>query len=181
MAASDFNVNKFKSSLKHGGARPALFKVLFDYPSGIPDPPTRASFLVKATTIPASTIGSYDVYYHGKAIKVAGDRTYDTWDTTIINDEDFGIRKSLEEWMNLVSNHKLNTRSNGFGINEGENSKYKQTLKVIQFGKQGDKLKTYKFVGVFPTVLSTINLDWGTQDIEEYTCTWTYDYWESTT
>ena len=83
--------------------------------------------------------------------------------------------------MNLVSNHKLNTRSNGFGINEGENSKYKQTLKVIQFGKQGDILKTYKFVGVFPTVLSTINLDWGTQDIEEYTCTWTYDYWESTT
>ena len=59
-------------------------------------PPTKASFLVKATTIPASTIGSYDVYYHGKAIKVAGDRTFDTWDTTIFNDEDFGIRKTLE-------------------------------------------------------------------------------------
>ena len=175
-----FSVTEFKSGLKQGGARPSLFKVELQYPAGVTSPPTRSEFLIKGTTIPASNIGTHEVFFHGKSIKIAGDRTFDTWDTTIINDEDFGIRKSLEEWMNLVSNHKLNTRSNGFGINEGENSKYKQTLKVIQFGKQGDKLKTYKFVGAFPTVLSTINLDWGTQDIEEYTCTWTYDFWEST-
>ena len=175
-----FSVTEFKSNLKQGGARPSLFKVEHLYPSGVINPPTKSEFLIKGESIPASNIGTHEVFFHGKSIKVAGDRTFDTWDTTIINDEDFGIRKSLEECMNLVSNHKLNTRSNGFGINEGENSKYKQTLKVIQFGKQGDKLKTYKFVGAFPTVLSTINLDWGTQDIEEYTCTWTYDFWEST-
>ena len=110
MAAADFNVTKFKANLKHGGARPALFNVEFQYPSGVPDPPTKASFLVKATTIPASTIGSYDVFYHGKAIHVAGDRTFDTWDTTIFNDEDFGIRNTLENWMAAISNHKLNTR-----------------------------------------------------------------------
>ena len=105
-----FAVAQFKSNLKQGGARPALFKVEFQYPSGITTPPTKAEFLVKSTTIPASTIGSYDVYYHGKAIKVAGDRTFDTWDTTIINDEDFGIRNTLENWMGSISDHKLNTR-----------------------------------------------------------------------
>jgi len=139
MAAADFSVTKFKASLQHGGARPSLFKVIFDYPSGIPDPPTKASFLVKATTIPSSTIGSYDVYYHCKAIHVAGDRTFDTWDTTIFNDEDFGIRNTLENWMAAISNHKLNTRNKGiFNTSEGDVAKYKSTLKVshsVNLGK----------------------------------------------
>ena len=180
MAAADFSVTKFKASLKHGGARPSLFKVIFDYPSGIPDPPTRASFLVKATTIPASTIGSYDVYYHGKAIKVAGDRTFDTWDTTIFNDEDFGIRKTLELWMNSISNHSLNTRNKSvFNTSEGDVAKYKSTLKVIQFSKAGEELRTYEFKGAWPSALSTINLDWATaSEIEEFTCTWVYDSWK---
>ena len=181
MAAADFAITKFKASLKHGGARPSLFKVIFDYPSGIPEPPTRASFLVKATTIPASTIGSYDVYYHGKAIKVAGDRTYDTWDTTIFNDEDFGIRNTLEWWMNAISNHKLNTRNKEvFNTSEGDVAKYKSTLKVIQYSKAGEELRNYEFVGAWPSALSTINLDWATaSEIEEFTCTWVYDSWHS--
>ena len=167
--------------MKHGGARPSLFKVIFDYPSGIPNPPTRATFLVRATTIPASTIGSYDVYYHGKAIKVAGDRTYDTWDTTIINDEDFGIRNTLESWMNAISNHKLNTRNKeifpGAPMSEGDSAPYKSKLKVSQFSKAGKSLRSYVFTGAWPSALSTINLDWATQDIEEFTCTWVYDSW----
>ena len=181
MAAADFSVTKFKASLKHGGARPSLFKVIFDYPSGIPDPPTKASFLVKATTIPASTIGSYDVFYHGKAIHVAGDRSFDTWDTTIINDEDFGIRHTLENWMSIISSHKLNTRNKqAFAdMSEGDVAKYKSTLKVHQFSKAGEVLRTYEFIGAWPSSLSTINLDWGTQEIEEFTCTWMYDSWHS--
>ena len=178
MATSDFSVTKFKTNLKQGGARPSLFKVEFQYPSGIPDPPTRANFLVKATTIPASTIGSYDVFYHGKAIHVAGDRSFDTWDTTIINDEDFGIRKTLERWMNSISSHKLNTRDKEvFNTSEGDVAKYKSTLKVRQFSKDGEELRAYKFIGAWPSSLSTINLDWGTQEIEEFTCTWMYDSW----
>jgi hypothetical protein len=181
MAASDFSINKFKASLKQGGARPSLFRVLFDYPSGIPDPPTKASFLVKATTIPASTIGSYDVYYHGKAIKVAGDRSFDTWDTTIFNDEDFGIRNTLENWMGNISNHSLNTRNKEvFNTSEGDVAKYKSTLKVTQFSKAGEELRTYTFKGAWPSALSTINLDWSTaSEIEEFTCTWVYDSWHT--
>ena len=181
MAAADFSVTKFKSSLKHGGARPSLFKVIFDYPSRITDPPTKASFLVRATTIPASTIASYDVFYHGKAIKVAGDRTFDTWDTTIFNDEDFGIRNTLENWMNAISNHSLNTRDKQTfqNMSEGDVAAYKSTLKVQQFSKAGEELRTYVFIGAWPSALSTINLDWATaSEIEEFTCTWMYDSWK---
>ena len=173
-----FSVTEFKSNLKQGGARPSLFKVQFQYPSGITTPPTKSEFLVKATTIPASTIGSYDVFYHGKAIHVAGDRSFDTWDTTIINDEDFGIRKTLEEWMAAISNHKLNTRDKEvFDTSEGDVAKYKTTLQVQQFSKAGDDLRTYIFTGAWPSALSTINLDWSSQEIEEFTCTWMYDSW----
>ena len=181
MAASDFAVTKFKAGLKHGGARPSLFKVEFQYPSGITTPPTKAEFLVKSTTIPASTIGSYDVFYHGKAIHVAGDRSFDTWDTTIINDEDFGIRNTLEYWMNAISHHKLNTRDKEkFNTSEGDVAKYKSTLKVSQFSKSGKKLRTYEFKGAWPSALSTINLDWATaSEIEEFVCTWVYDSWHS--
>ena len=174
-----FAVSEFKTNLKQGGARPSLFKVEFQYPSGITAPPTRSEFLIKATTIPASTIGSYDVYYHGKAIKVAGDRSFDTWDTTIFNDEDFGIRSTLENWMSAISNHSLNTRDKEiFNTSEGAVAKYKSTLKVTQFGKDGNTLRTYSFKGAWPSALSTINLDWSTaSEIEEFTCTWVYDSW----
>ena len=176
-----FAVTEFKSNLKHGGARPSLFRVEFQYPSKVlpkPSPPNQAAFLVKATTIPASTIGSYDVFYHGKAIHVAGDRSFDTWDTTIFNDEDFGIRKTLENWMNSISNHKLNTRNkNIFNTAEGDSAKYKSTLKVRQFSKSGEELRVYEFIGAWPSALSTINLDWSSQEIEEFTCTWMYDSW----
>ena len=175
-----FSVTEFKSNLKQGGARPSLFKVDFLYPSGITTPSTRSEFLVKATTIPASTIGSYDVFYHGKAIHVAGDRSFDTWDTTIINDEDFGIRHTLENWMNSISNLKLNTRDKEvFNTSEGDVAKYKSTVKVIQFSKAGKELRAYRFFGAWPSALSTINLDWSSQEIEEFTCTWMYDSWHT--
>ena len=180
MAAADFSVTKFKANLKHGGARPSLFRVIFNYPGGIstPNPREQASFLVKTATIPASTIGSYDVFYHGKAIHVAGDRTFDTWDTTIFNDEDFGIRNTLENWMGSISDHKLNTRDKGvFNTSEGDVAKYKSTLQVQQFSKGGEDLRTYIFKGAWPSTLSAINLDWSSSDIEEYTCTWVYDSW----
>ena len=174
-----FSVTEFKANLRQGGARPSLFKVDFLYPSGITTPSTRSEFLVKATTIPASTIGSYDVFYHGKTIHVAGDRSFDTWDTTIINDEDFGIRHTLENWMGSISNHKLNTRDKEvFDTSEGDVAKYKSTLKVTQYGTNGESLRSYNFIGAWPSALSTINLDWSTaSEIEEFVCTWTYDSW----
>ena len=177
---SDFAISNFKSNLAQGGARPSLFSVEILYPTHsnkITQPAIKSKFLVKGASIPASTIGAYDVYYHGRAIKVAGDRTYDTWETTIINDEDYGHRIAIEQWMDLISNHILNTRDKDFPLKEGENSSYKKNLKVTQFSKNGEELHHYHIQGAFPTALSTIALDWGTQEIEEYTCTWTYDRW----
>ena len=174
-----FAVTDFKANLKQGGARPSLFSVELLFPPKIANPPASgiSNFLVKGASIPASTIGAYDVYYHGKAVKVAGDRTFDTWETTIINDEDFSIRIAIEQWMDLVADHRLNIR-NKLSNSEGENAEYKQRLKLTQMTKSGREAWHYHFLGAFPSALSTIALDWGTaSEIEEYTVTWSYDRW----
>ena len=174
-----FAISEFKSNLKGGGAKSALFQVDLSYPSIVNSPSTNARFLISAASIPASTVGTYDVFYHGKSIKVAADRTYDAWETTIINDEDFGVRKSIEQWMGLLSNHELNTRSSFGGIKkEGKNADYKQDLIVDQYSKSGKIIQTYKFLGAFPTALSSIELGWENPVMQTYTCTWTYDCWE---
>ena len=185
MAAEDlFSITKLKSSLAQGGARPSLFSASISYPRGLglSDPPTKAKFLIKASQIPASTIGSYDVFFHGMALKVAGDRTHDTLDTTIYNDEDYGVRKVLEKWMKMISHEYLNIRksSRSSSALEGTGAKYKSTITVTQHSKAGGDLRTYTFHGAWPSNLSAIALDWGSaSDIEEFVCTWTYDYWDA--
>ena len=188
-----FSINGFRSNLIGGGARPSLFEVSLSFPTLTSITTTnsddidtittipQSKFLIKGASIPTSTIGTYDVSFHGKQAKIAGDRTFETWDTTIINDEGFEIRHKLENWMELIQNHKLNTRSKDLGTSkyEGENADYKQQLTVSQFSQNGVTLRKYKFIGAFPTTLSAIALDWGTSEVEEFTCTLTYDRWEA--
>jgi len=175
-----FALSEFKSNLTGGGAKSALFQVDLNYPSPITPPAINAKFLISAASIPASSVGTYDVFYHGKSIKVASDRTYDAWETTIINDEDFGVRKSLEQWLSLLSNHELNTRSKSVdsGKKEGKNADYKTDITVSQYFKSGTPSHKYKFTGAFPVGLSTIALSWESNTIETYTCSWAYDCWE---
>jgi len=192
-----FAISEFKSNLKGGGARSSLFDVTITFPSnnkeaapdnitslGTRDTTTTSSaqikFLVSATSIPASTLATYDIFYHGKALKVAADRTFDAWDTTIINDENFLIRNDIERWIDTISKPDLNTRSKNTtdGIKEGTQAKYKSTGVVTQYGKDSTAIRKYKFNGLFPTALSSIDLNWEAGVIETYTCSWVYDSWE---
>ena len=177
-----FSVSDFKTKgIRKGGARSALFAVELHYPTTISNSSLQSNFLIKGASIPASSVGAYDVFFQGKAIKVAGDRNFDTWETPIINDEDFALRKVLEKWIDLISDPKLNTRDTKFAsVNkkEGENAGYKKDIKVIQYNKNGKEGPHYHFRGAFPTALSAIALDWASADIQEYTCTWTYDSWD---
>ena len=89
-------ITDFKSKLTGGGARPNLFEVVLSFPTAAPaDNVTldKARFLVKTAALPASNVSPIDVPFRGRIMKVAGDRTFDTWTVTIINDQDFLICK----------------------------------------------------------------------------------------
>ena len=176
-----FNVAEFRSNMIGDGARPNLFQVTLTFPTVASNGVAagqKATFMAKAAQLPGSTVGTVPVYYFGRELKFAGNRTFTDWTLQIINDEDFTVRNSLESWMNAINSHSSNVRAAGAANPLG----YTVDAEVTQFGKTGDALKTYKFVGLYPLDLAPIDLDWGSNDtIEEYAVTFAYQWWEANT
>ena len=169
-------ISQFKSALKGGGARPNLFEVeLTTFPTGISWDADIFKYLCKAAALPASNVAAIDVPFRGRTFKVAGDRTIDTWTVTIINDEDFKLRRAFESWSELIA--KLD---NNLGATQP--AAYMSNATVYQLGRgstassttnagtDSSILAAYKFIDIFPTTVSNIDLSYDSGDtIEEFT------------
>ena len=186
-------ISQFKSNLTGGGVRPNLFEVELNFPnatgsdfqfmsnaatpaaenveiseSGVAD---KVPFMVKAANLPASNITPVEVPFRGRILKVAGERTFDTWTVTVLNDADFKIRTAMEQWMNGISR-----LTNGSG--EVNPTDYTADAVVNQLDRNGGTLRTYNFIGLFPTNVSEIPLSMDTTDtIEEFTVEFQVLYW----
>lgn len=174
-----FNVNQFRTQLQGDGARPNLFEVELSFPSyvsGRSVAAAKSTFMVKTAALPGSTLGMVTVPYFGREVKVAGNRTFADWSVTILNDEDFAIRNAMESWVRGINENVTNLRQTVARTSQ----QYGVDAVVTQYSKTGQRLKRYRFVGMFPTDISQIDLDWGSNDtIEEYTVNFAYQYWES--
>jgi hypothetical protein len=173
-----FDITTFRQALVYDGQRPNLFEVKIPHGSASFFNGTDINLFAKGTSIPGTTIGTVVVPYFGREVKLAGNRTFPEWTITVINDENFAIRSQFEKWMNGINDHVTNTRQTG-----DSSSAYALVGNVQQFSKSGSSKVTasYSFHGMFPTDLSEITLDWGDNDtIEEYTVTFSYDYWSRT-
>jgi hypothetical protein len=173
-----FSVNEFRAQMQGDGARPNLFEVSLPFPtfSAPGNSQTKLTFMCKSAGLPGSTVGVVPVQYFGRELKFVGNRSFADWTITIINDEDFGIRNAFERWMNGINSHNLNVRNPLATAPAG----YSVDGEVTQFGKAGNSLKRYRFVGLFPTDLSQIDVDWGSNDtIEEFSVTLAYQWWDS--
>jgi hypothetical protein len=166
-------VDDMKAKLVGGGARPNLFKVTMAFPSYVTANVELASYMCKATSMPASTIAPIAVPFRGRQLQIAGDRTFDPWSVTIINDTDFNVRNSFEQWMNGINQHKQNT-----GLTQP--SSYMADMIVEQLDKDGTVEKTYNIRGTFPTNLGAIELSYDSENaIEEFEVELQVQYWES--
>src|SRR6056300_173122 len=166
-------VDDFKAKLRGGGARPNLFQVTINYPGFAGGDPELTSFMVSAASLPGSVMGEILVPFRGRQLKMAGDRTFEQWTTTIVNDTDFSVRNAIERWMNQINQHRQNT-----GLTNP--IEYEADLRVDQLDRSGAKIKSYIFRGAYPANLSEIALDYSSNDIiENFTCTWSYQYYES--
>lgn len=169
-------ISQFKSALKGGGARPNLFEVeLTTLPEGISWDADTFKYLCKAAALPASTIASIDVPFRGRTFKVAGDRTIDVWTVTIINDEDFKLRKAFEAWSELIAKLDNNLGATNPGAYMSNATVYQlgrgaQINSTNNSGSDSSILAAYKFVDIFPTSVSDIALSYESGDsIEEFT------------
>ena len=159
-------ITDFKSKLTGGGARPNLFEVELAFPDSINidnDVKDKSRFLVKSAALPASNITPIDINFRGRILKIAGDRTFDTWTITVINDTDFAIRSAFEKSMNVI-----NKLSDATGFNDP--AEYQEDAYVHQLDRDGSTLRTYKFFDIFPTNISQMDLSYETIDtVEEFT------------
>ena len=177
------SITEFRSRLSGGGARANLFEVEIAFPEelgiNLTDVSDKVPFLVKAAEIPASNLGNIPVPYRGRVLPVAGDRTFDPWTVTIINDVGFEIRDAMEKWSNSIND--LQTAQ---GTTNPE--VYQRSAFVKQLGREGSApgdpektLRTYKFEGIYPNTVSSIPLDFGATDqIEEFQVTFNYLFYE---
>jgi hypothetical protein len=176
-----FNVAEFRANMQADGARPNLFAVTLTFPTVATNGSAagaKTTFMAKAAQLPGSSIGTVPMYYFGREMKFAGNRSFADWTLSIINDEDFLIRNSLESWVNAMNSNAGNVRNAAAASLQG----YTVDAEVAQYSKTGNVIKTYKFVGMFPVDVSPIDLDWSTNDaIEEYQATFAYQWWESNT
>ena len=170
-------INDFKAVLAGGGARANQFQVTMPFPGfAAAGGETRVmSFLCRTTNLPGMTLGEVPVPFRGRQLYIAGDRTFETWTTTIMNDTDFLIRNAMERWMNAI-----NALSDNSGLENP--SDYQVDAFVDQLDRNGGILKTYTFRGLFPTSLSPIDLAYDTNNaVETFTCTFRYQYFETDT
>ena len=170
------NINDFKAVMKGGGARGNQFQVTMPFPgfASVGGETRNMSFLCKATNLPGMTLGEVGVPFRGRLLYVAGDRTFETWTTTILNDTDFLVRNAMERWMNGISEHANNTGL----VNPTE---YQTDLIMEQLDKAGNVTKTYDIRGAFPINIGQVDMAYETEGISETTVEFAYQYWESNT
>ena len=168
-------IDDFKAKLIGGGARANLFKATLTFPGYAQGDTELAQFMCKAASLPASIIGQIDVPYRGRQLKMAGDRTYENWSVTIINDTGFEIRNAFERWQNEITTHQSNT-----GLTNPLD--YGTDMEVDQLNKDGSSIKQYTFRGAYPINVSAIDVSNESADtIEEFTVELAYQYWTSDT
>jgi len=169
------NIDDFKANLAGGGARPNQFRVTITPPSGIATglDVRNASFLAKSSNLPGQTLGEIAVPFRGRNIYVTGDREFETWTTTFMNDTDFNIRNAIERWMNGINDLANNTGV----INSAD---YQSDLTIEQLDRDDTTLKTYIFRNAYPLTLGQIEVAYETTNaIEEFEVTWRYQHFEA--
>ena len=168
-------VDDFKSKLTGGGARPNLFKVTCNFPTYVGADVELASFMVKAAQLPGSVLGLVEVPFRGRKLMMAGDRAFEPWTISVLNDTDFAVRDAFEIWSNGINAHSANT-----GL--ANPTDYFADMVVEQLDNSGSVVKKYDFRGTWPSNVGAIELNYDEATaIEEFEVELQIQYWESNT
>jgi hypothetical protein len=170
------NINDFKTQLSSGGARANQFEVTIRFPTlvGAAGVSQQLKFLCKSASLPASSIQNIAVPFRGKEVNFAGERSYEPWQISVLNETNFAIRNSFERWIDII-----NPPSMVGGLTSP--SLYQVQMQVTQLDRNGFPLMHYTFVDAYPINIGDIALSFDNgQAIEEFPVTFQYNYWTGT-
>ena len=177
-----FTLESFRDAIG-AGSRPNLFLVKVTPPTDIAL--TGFEYVCRAASLPSSTLGLIEIPMNGgRRLKMAGDRTFTEWTTTVLNDENFLIRSNFEVWQDKIVKTNYSTTVVGNRVIGGSTATStgltEGVVQVYQLDSSGSSVKNgeFKLINCWPSDISTIDLSYDTTDtVEEFTITWTYDYW----
>ena len=153
-------ISNFAAHFK-GGVRPNLFRVDILGPEFF----SNFHFFCKGASIPASTVGAIDVPYRGRQLKVPGDRTYEEWTVTVLNDVDWQHRSAFENW-----SHRITAHSGNVSDFDSDDIGYYGDATVLHLDRSGTVMRRYVLQDIFPTSVAAIDLTSdGNDTVEEYT------------
>lgn len=171
------SISDFLAQLSGGGARPNQFRVTMPFPvfSTESNETEQLRFLARSTAIPSATIGVVEVPFRGRQIPIAGDKTFEEWNITVVNDTDFDLRNAFERWSNAIQEH-----GNPVGIVAP--AEYMVDADVDQLGRDDSVLKTYTMIGAWPINVGQIELSMDSNDeIETFEVGLRFVHWQSNT
>ena len=171
------NINDFKAVLKGGGARANQFQVTMPFPgfAAVGGESRTMSYLCQATHLPGMTLGEVDVKFRGRSLYIAGDRTFEAWTTTIMNDTDFALRNAFERWMNAI-----NAMSDNSGLENPAD--YMVDAFVDHLDRAGQVIKAYTFRGMWPLTVAPIELTAAEAgEVETFEVSLRYQFFETNT
>ena len=170
-AATHTTLSTFTGALQYGGARPSLFEVTESKPSAVTGSFDNMKTQCNVSAIPPLTVTPIERQYFGRTVKIPGDMVFGDLSTTIINTEDFSLRKPLEDWCNIINN-------TGTNYGKSDNSSTFGSVTLTQYNKEGKSLISWTFVDCWPQTIAEIPLSYDTaSDIEQFDVTWAYNYY----
>ena len=178
---ADFSISKFRSAIK-SGSRPNLFRIDVTAPTGVPSLTNIYTSLVRSAALPSATIGTIELPMNGgRRFKLGGDRVFSEWTSTVLNDDNYTLRSSLEAWQNqmVFTNYEVDT---ALGNRSAADTGLYGTVLIYQLDEKGASVPngSYRLVNCWPSDISAIELSYDTTDaVEDFTVTWTYDYYEN--
>ena len=171
-------VLEFQSRIK-GAVRPNLFSVTHNFPSGINIEDGLETYMCKSAALPASTVGTVELPFRGRVIKVPGDRTFESWTATFYMDDAFELRGAYEKWVELTNTVDANTAA-------GNISDILKDITVTQMDKFGGSatgfknIREYKLISAFPVSVSQVSIAYDNNDsYEEFDVEFAYQYFET--
>ena len=171
-------VLEFQTRIK-GAVRPNLFSVTHNFPTGIIAEDGLETFMCKSAALPASTVGTVELPFRGRVIKVPGDRTFESWTGTFYMDDAFELRGAYEKWIELTNTVDANTASAGMG-DVLEDIVVTQMDKFNGSATQFKDIRQYKLVKAFPVSVSQVSLAYDNNDsYEEFDVEFAYQYFET--
>lgn len=176
---SALGLSKFQNKIK-GAVRPNLFQVSHSFPSagGLSGPDGETvTVLCKSAALPATSVGTVELPFRGRVIKVPGDRTFENWTATFYMDDAFRLRGAYERWIDLTNRVDANV-SEVTTYNDILQPIYVSQLDKFGGGTNGLRaIRQYQLVQAFPVSVSQVTVAYDNNDsYEEFDVEFAYQY-----